>query len=253
MDCAIRFLGALGSVGLLRLLRTKPTQLTLHLYDHCPFCIRVELVLGWNGVKYARAVYGYGDTLGSTTKGLYYGGRTLTGSKQLPVLESADGAPLLPESGDIIARVERDHGALRPASGRPELAEFFNKNGVFRQLQRTLTRGEVIKMTHLMDWARSEDVEYAKAKYEGEGFDYEAAEAAKASSCAEMATLLKELEGLMLSDSSFYEDGQLGWDDVMYLPELRTLSAATGLEWPPKLRAYLETALAKANVQTYFK
>ena len=63
----------------------KLPQLTLHLYDHCPFCIRVELVLGWKGIPYERRVYGYGDTLGST-KGKYYGGTTLTGSKQLPVL-----------------------------------------------------------------------------------------------------------------------------------------------------------------------
>jgi hypothetical protein len=25
---------------------TAPTRAVLHLYDHCPFCIRVELVLG---------------------------------------------------------------------------------------------------------------------------------------------------------------------------------------------------------------
>ena len=43
----------------------KLPQLTLHLYDHCPFCIRVELVLGWKGIPYERRVYGYGDTLGS--------------------------------------------------------------------------------------------------------------------------------------------------------------------------------------------
>ena len=35
--------------------------LVLHLYDHCPFCIRVELVLGWKGIAYERKVYGYGS------------------------------------------------------------------------------------------------------------------------------------------------------------------------------------------------
>ena len=34
-------------------------------YDHCPYCIRAELVLGWRAVQYERVVHGYGDTLGS--------------------------------------------------------------------------------------------------------------------------------------------------------------------------------------------
>ena len=35
--------------------------LVLSVYDHCPYCIRVELVLGWLGLNYERVVYGYGD------------------------------------------------------------------------------------------------------------------------------------------------------------------------------------------------
>ena len=37
----------------------------LQVYDHCPYCIRAELVLGWRDVQYERVVHGYGDTLGS--------------------------------------------------------------------------------------------------------------------------------------------------------------------------------------------
>ena len=82
-----------------------PPALTLHVYDHCPFCIRVDLFLGWQGVPYTRALYGYGDMEGPTA---------LTGKKQLPVLEytpaaaaagTAAGPPppvRLPESLDII-------------------------------------------------------------------------------------------------------------------------------------------------------
>lgn len=68
-----------------------------------------------------------------------------------------------------------------------------------------------------------------------------------------MSELLKTLDTeLLLSDSSFYEDGVLGWDDILYLPELRTLSCAKGLEWPPRLKAYVINSLEKANVAPYF-
>ena len=35
-------------------------ELTLHCYDHCPFCVRVYLALGWKRIPYETKVYGYG-------------------------------------------------------------------------------------------------------------------------------------------------------------------------------------------------
>ena len=36
-------------------------SLTLHAYEHCQFCTRTRLVLGWAGVSYTPKFYGYGD------------------------------------------------------------------------------------------------------------------------------------------------------------------------------------------------
>ena len=36
-------------------------KLTVHVYDHCPYCIRVMLALGWKGIDHDIRVYGYGD------------------------------------------------------------------------------------------------------------------------------------------------------------------------------------------------
>ena len=94
----------------------KYPKLTLHLYDHCPYCVRVQLALGWKGIPHETKLYGYGaksfskvqcvvvpmlhganvvgDTLGDS-KGKYYGGRTLTGHKALPVLEIHGRTPSL--------------------------------------------------------------------------------------------------------------------------------------------------------------
>lgn len=72
------------------------SALKLHLYDHCPYCTRVELVLGWHGRRYERAVYGYADVEGPTA---------LTGKKVLPVITWRDEDGMehtLGESLDII-------------------------------------------------------------------------------------------------------------------------------------------------------
>ena len=237
--------------------------LVLHLYDHCPFCIRVELVLGWKGIPYERKVYGYGDTLGSATKGLYFGGTTLTGEKQLPVLEvgsaQTTGAKqqLLPESGDIIAFVEDatgpGHVLLPPPSGRRDLRAFFDTKGAFKETARRLTRPRMLLMTHLADWAGEQDTAYARAKYEGGGFDYAAAEAASDADVAAMGGLLLQLDGMVHGEGSL-NDGACGltMDDCVYLPELRTLSCVKGVAWPAKLKAYVEDSFTRAGIDTYF-
>lgn len=120
-----------------------------------------ELVLGWNSISYERVVYGYGDTLGSQ-KGKYSTGVTLTGQKCLPVLERP-AEPLMPESGDIVTWAENQAAAVLPAkSGRGDLTEFLASKGQFKVVQRELCRPRLIKMTNLNDWAKSEDIEYAK-------------------------------------------------------------------------------------------
>ena len=40
--------------------RKKYPKFTLHCYDHCPYCVRVRLTLGWKGIPYETKVYGYG-------------------------------------------------------------------------------------------------------------------------------------------------------------------------------------------------
>ena len=81
---------------------SKQKKIVLHLYDHCPFCVRVELVLGWKNIKFERKLYGYGDIEGPTR---------LTGKKMLPVLEYYDETgtkKLMPESLDIIKLLTKE-------------------------------------------------------------------------------------------------------------------------------------------------
>jgi len=238
------------------------SPLRLHVYDHCPYCIRVELALGLKQTPYERIVYGYGDQLGDATKvGCYDGGNpVLTGKKELPVLEKIDKNGnrewLKAESLDIIKWVETETSSpFRAKSGREDLTAFFKTDGRFKVVQRILSRPRNLKLTSLKDWAREEDRAYAKAKYEKGGFDYVAAEACDAESRVEMTKLLEEASTTLLGSpdgTSLYDDGVLGFDDLLYLPELRTVTVAKGVQWPDRLRKYVVEAHEKANVGTYF-
>ena len=119
-------------------LLASASRLALHLYDHCPFCIRVELALGWAKVPYQRVLYGYADISGPTA---------LTGKKQLPVLEFSDGR-CLPESLDIIARLSADGilGAHPLAPRNISSAEVEEWEAAYKPLCRVLTRPRILSL-----------------------------------------------------------------------------------------------------------
>ncbi|OEU20266.1 hypothetical protein FRACYDRAFT_236339 [Fragilariopsis cylindrus CCMP1102] len=258
------------------------TKYRLHIYDHCPYCIRVELAFGLRNFKYERVVYGYGDRLGDTSikmlenPNTYDTGVVLTGKKELPVLEkiiqitsdNSDGMItstttrvwLKNESLDMIEWLEEQGGndsKFQPRSNRDDLQEFFKTDGLFKVIQRLITRPRQMKnMTYLKDWMKVEDRQYAIAKYKSQGFDYTEAEANDKENIAKMTILLEDCNKLLTSDTSFYENGILGWDDLLYLQELRTVSLVQddNLIWPDRLKNYVISAFAKANnVPTYFE
>jgi len=77
-----------------RLLYTnwKLNPMQLHIYDHCPFCMRARFVLGWLQVPHTSMVYGYGagaDPAKCDGRGYGEGPLGLVGKKALPVLTGA--------------------------------------------------------------------------------------------------------------------------------------------------------------------
>ena len=124
-------------------------------------------------------------------KDCIFGGKSTIKRKVLPVLEipGREPSPYMNESGTIVAFLEGLAGpTVNPqllSSGeskckRADLSDFLKSDGRFKVCQRILTRPLVIKMTHLKDWAKAEDVKYAVDKYEGQGWSYSDAESKKA-------------------------------------------------------------------------
>lgn len=236
--------------------------LTLHLYDHCPFCVKAELALGWLGIPYKRRVYGYGqgadpDTCDGTGYGPSEGPVVLTGRKMLPVLEGADvPAPVgmrgLPESMEICSYAStRGVGSIAPATGRADVSGWVAH---FRPVGKQLTRPRIVKMP-VQDWKNPRDAAYARWKHSKGGFDYSAAEAATSELQGEMAGILRELVPMLRGKTADGIPCLNAWgfsmDDIEVLPLLRNLTCVADLDWPTEVRAYVELACAKAGVALY--
>eukprot|EP00667_Euglena_gracilis_P009405 EG_transcript_9558 len=215
--------------------KAPPANLTMHVYDHCPYCIRVELFLGWNGVKYNRVVYGYGDLEGP---------KALIGKKQLPIL-TGDGAPYpsgmrgLPESMDMINWLSKDFGlSVAPASGRKDYSDWQKKA---KNTIAGLMRPRLLTVP-FRDFKTKQDVDYATAKWAKKGFSVEQSWANTPQLLAEMERLLWELEPMLKGDASLNAGG-LSMDDIFLLPDLRRLTVVRDLKWPSRVRRYVDKAL----------
>lgn len=70
--------------------------MTLYHYEHCPFCQRIRLFLGFKGIPYTKKLLSYDDTATQ---------ESLTGSRMLPIMDFGDGV-IINESLHIIREIE---------------------------------------------------------------------------------------------------------------------------------------------------
>ena len=170
----------------------SPAPLTLHLYDHCPFCIRVELMLSRLNIPYDRVVYGYGQGATADRKGYDEQGGpvALTGKKMLPVLEMAGSKYI--ESLEIVGLVQSWGGCPSlPCAASPDRLNGWKKE--FGPVKSALVRPRIVKLTNLKDWEDPRDVAYARNKYANAGFDYDKSLAESKELKEEATRLLKEV------------------------------------------------------------
>ena len=234
-------------------------EYTFHCYDHCPYGNRSAFLMDKHGLKYKKVVYGYGSgAKPEDCDGNGYEGelnpRTLTGNKQLPVLEGpgvpvVEGAKGMPESLEICAFLIARHQLVVPcATGRGDVEEWT------KQLFETmvpLCMHRMVKMP-VTDWAVDKDVEYYLWKHSKEDPD-----AVKPLSPEEDAALTEKLNAhfaalpaLMHGEDCLNSWGW-GMDDVLLLPWLRRLTMIKAAVFPPKVQAYI--AQVGQQVEDYSK
>jgi len=224
----------------------------LYVYDHCPFCVRVRMALGVKGIQHKLVFLGNDDVETPTT---------LVGRKIAPIWVDEDG-PMM-ESLDIIKKMDPE-GFFAPSSGRTGLKAWQKS---VQTLMRKLQRPRYVKVVlpefmqkagrdafvanHQMppyekaDWKGNPNMSL-EAKYE----KYEEAFAESAELVPQLNEKLKELEG-MICCAECCTEGGLSYDDIDLWARLRSLTVIKGIEYPSKVRAYLDHFEAKGDVPLY--
>jgi GrxB family glutaredoxin len=236
--------------------RVIPSPLPkLYVYDHCPFCVRVRLAFGLKNIKH-ELIFLANDDVDTPTK--------LVGKKIAPIYSFKD--VTMPESLDIIAKIDSDAtygptGYFKPFSGRADLKNWQNAVAdANRLLQRPRYMQVPLPEFHQRDAKNAfvknhpippfEKPEWAKLSSAEQWKEFENAKVKSDELIDEINEALIELDKLIYSTSHCTEGG-LSLDDIDLWSRLRSLTLVKGLNWPAKLRNYMDSLSIAGDIPLY--
>lgn len=196
----------------------------LYSYDHCPFCMRVRLMMSFRAVDYEHIILSNDDEDTPIS---------LTGKKMLPILRKPNG-DIINESLDIIAYLDEYTGGGFDNSVRPQVAEWQEKVVAYYN---HLVMPRIIKIG-LQEFQTQSAIDYfvnKKTDYIGdfaENF---------ANSEQYLIKINADLQALVpLMTATEYLQGQASMEDILVFPVLRNLSVVKGINWPTVVQDYAQ-------------
>eukprot|EP00563_Minutocellus_polymorphus_P013954 CAMPEP_0181047550 /NCGR_PEP_ID=MMETSP1070-20121207/14943_1 /TAXON_ID=265543 /ORGANISM="Minutocellus polymorphus, Strain NH13" /LENGTH=311 /DNA_ID=CAMNT_0023126237 /DNA_START=56 /DNA_END=991 /DNA_ORIENTATION=+ len=239
----------------------------VYVYDHCPFCVRVRLALGIMNVKHNVDFLG-NDDIATPTK--------LVGKKIAPIFAIPEDNLVMMESLDIIEKVDQDErfgasGQIKPATGRTDIKAWQKSVQI---LLRTLQRPRYVATGLLPEFQQLDGRHafiknhqlppYEKPEWKGDGTDEnpgmpmdeklkqyaEAMAKDPAPLLEDLNSKLIELDDLVYSEH-YCSEGGLSMDDIDLWARLRSITIIKDVEWPAKLRAYMDNLSALGDVPLY--
>lgn len=211
----------------------------LYLYDHCPFCVRAEMVAHYKQVP-VEQVYLLNDDEATCIE--------LIGAKQVPILQFDDGRAM-GESLDIARKLDElgnPQRLIRPHGDYLPIQEHINQVRLASwclMFPRDIALG-------LPEFATQAARDYFQAKKE------QIIQRPFAQALAETSEHKAVVEAMLASlpplDLPSAHGDTLSWDDVLLYPGLRNLSMVEGLAFPPAVRAYVEEVARLTETATYF-
>lgn len=239
----------------------------VYVYDHCPFCVRVRLALGIKNVKHL-VHFLANDDIPTPTK--------LVGKKIAPIFSIPEDDFVMGESLDIIEKVDSDKsfgatGQLLPATGRKDLKAWQKS---VQTLLRTLQRPRYVATGLLPEFQQIDGRHafiknhqlppYEKPEWKGDGTEenpgmnmeeklklYAEAMAKDPTALLEdLNAKLIEMDDMIFSEHHCSEGG-LSMDDIDLWSRLRSITIVKGVQWPSKLRAYMDNLSVLGDVPLY--
>lgn len=208
----------------------------LYIYDHCPYCVRPRMIFGLKNVPVEEITLLNDDEETPIS---------LVGKKLVPILIKEDGQPM-GESLDIVRYIDGQYGEkILSENVRPEVDEWIKKVGSYYY---RLLHPRCIKLG-LAEFKTPSAIEYFVNKKSQKIGDF-------AENLANSDEYIKALNADLLILEQMVKDkgalnGDLSIEDILVFPMLRNLTCVKGLEFPPKVKAYIENMAKLTQIDLY--
>jgi glutaredoxin 2 len=208
-------------------------MLKLYHYDHCPYCVRVRMMLEACGFAYTMQVLQYDDKV--TTQ-------SLAQTNFTPILTLEDGSSM-PESLDIIDYLIQKSGYnLDPRKLPPAICSAL---GAVREARSKLLKARVLSIG-LEEFATESAQQYFYKRWKKTP-QIIADDLAKTDEYVKaLQPQLQIISDTIQSENFVYD--KLAMADIELFPALRSATCVKGLVFPERLNKYMQYHLKQAKV-----
>ena len=233
----------------------------LYVYDHCPFCVRVRAAFGLKNIKHNLHFLANDDVKTPTA---------LVGKKISPILEWKEANVCMPESMDIVQLIDSDDrlgptGMIKPKTGREDLKAWqssvqdllrglqrprYVATGLIPEFQQLDGRHAFIKNHQLVGYSKDEWKKGDMPLEEKLKLYAEAMARDPASDIEEVNRKLVELDDMIYS-VHHCSPGGVSLDDIDLFARLRSITIIRDVDWPTKLRTYMDNMSELADIPLY--
>lgn len=212
-------------------------MITLYQYQHCPFCLRADMVANYLNIRHQKVYLLNNDEETSMR---------LVNKKSIPILELDDGTALS-DSEQIVNRLQTftDKKLISDQARHDEQLEALHniKSDIDAML---FPRTILIKQPEFSTQAARNYYQSEKEALLGMSFD-----TAMDNSKTYQEQIEKTLAGLQNITLPSQRDGSLSWADLYLYPWLRNLTMIKNIKMSENQRAYLEEISVLTNTIGY--
>ncbi len=212
-------------------------MITLYQYQHCPFCLRADMVANYLNIRHQKVYLLNNDEETSMR---------LVNKKSIPILELDDGTALS-DSEQIVNRLQTftDKKLISDQARHDEQLEALHniKSDIDAML---FPRTILIKQPEFSTQAARNYYQSEKEALLGMSFD-----TAMDNSKTYQEQIEKTLAGLRDITLPSQRDGSLSWADLYLYPWLRNLTMIKNIKMSENQRAYLEEISVLTNTIGY--
>ena len=210
-------------------------KLKLYHYDHCPYCIRVRIILGLKKIPFESII------LQNSDENSHF---KLVNKKVVPILEYEKDKFMI-ESLDIVKFLDEfDNKSILEKPQNEFIQNWINENSsvIYR-----LAIPRFVKL-NLEEFKDQKDIDYFTKKKENFLGNFEELLENTSKFIEEIE---KELETLN-KEKDFLSKENFSYDDIFLFPTLRNLTCVKGLTFPENVLNYLNKMSELTNIDLYF-